>query len=417
MRVDQQAPGSEVPVMVARWPGAEDSGVSGAGHEAASLGEDLFDRWVRADRPWLRVLYRLGWSGIWLVFVGYAISDILDKHWDPLRTALAWASLVLFAVLYMLTMWLATAFQPVRRQPLHLVLYTLFLALTLALTLIFGGNFGGLLIYAGVVTGWTFQARVATPILALLGAFIFSGLAVGYAISDVLFDAFMTMALGATMMFFRGVIWLTIELRAAREEMARLAVAEERLRFSRDLHDVLGHSLSVIALKSQVARRLLRRDPQAAEAALGDLEVVAHDSIAAVREMVTGYRQRSLADELQSAAEVLRAAGIAPQVGDPGMTLDDSSDSLLAWSVREGITNVLRHSGARHCRISIRPEAGGVILEILDDGRGAAAAPQPGGGGSGLRGLRERLAAANGSLEAGARPEGGFRLAVRVPAT
>ena len=378
---------------------------------------DFFDRILRSDSPTLRTFYRLLWPGIWLVFTAYAISDILTKHWDPARTVLAAFSLVVFAFLYMLSMWVATGFRETAVRRARLVPYAVFVALTLTLVLVFGGNFGGLLIYAGVVTGWTLRPRAAAIAVLLLGGFIFCGLAVGYSLGDVLFDAFMTVALGATMMFFRGVIWLTIELRRAREELARLAVAEERLRFSRDLHDVLGHSLSVIALKSQVARRMMARDAPAAEAALSDLEDVAHESLAAVREMVTGYRQRSLTEELQSAREVLDAAGIGVEVGSSPPPLPQPSDSLLAWAVREGVTNVLRHSRARHCRISVAAGGDGVNLEMSDDGIGATSAgASDGRPGTGLSGLRERMSAAGGTVEAGPRPEGGFRLAVHLPA-
>ena len=371
---------------------------------------------VRSDTPWLRTFYPLVWPGIWMLLTSNPISAVLTMHWDPARTALAAFALVVFAVQYKVSMWLATSFQQAAARPARLVPYVLFIALTLTLVLVFGGNFGGLMIYAGVVTGWTLRPRAAITGVLLLGAFIFCGLAAGYSLGDVLFDAFMTVALGSTMMFFRGVIWLTIELRRAREELADLAVAEERLRFSRDLHDVLGHSLSVIALKSQVARRMMGLDRAAAESALGDLEDVAHESLAAVREMVTGYRQRSLADELQNAQEVLDAAGIGVDVGSSAPPLPQASDSLLAWVVREGVTNVLRHSRARHCRIWVASGSDGISLEMSDDGIGATSTAAPEGrGGTGLSGLRERMSAAGGSIEAGPRPEGGFRLAVHLP--
>jgi two-component system sensor histidine kinase DesK len=416
-------PGSEVPTPVLRFtaggPAAAHPAEPGAGHSGGVQG-DLFDRWVRADRPWLGVLYRLGWSGVWLVFVGYPISDIVAAHasWGMAKTVVAGAGLGVFALLYLTAMWLATGFTAAGRRPLQLLPWAALLALAVTLAVVYGGDFPGLLIYTGVATGWTFRPRTATLILALLGGLIFVGLAAGYALGNVLFDAFMTVTLGATMMFFRAVIWLAIELRAARQEVARLAVAGERLRFSRDLHDILGHSLSVIALKSQVARRLMPRDTAAAAAALDELESVAHDSLAAVREMVTGYRQRSLAEELQSAGEVLAAAGIAADVGGARPAISQQSDSLLAWTVREGVTNILRHSRARHCRITVQPDGDGVRLEVSDDGVGASGGDRPIGraSGSGLRGLAERTAAAGGTLDAGPAPGGGFRLAVRVPA-
>ncbi|MBJ7609044.1 MAG: hypothetical protein JF887_06390 [Candidatus Dormibacteraeota bacterium] len=215
------------------------------------------------------------------------------------------------------------------------------------------------------------------------------------------------------MFLVRRLLLLLVDLRTAREEVARLAVSEERLRFSRDLHDVLGHSLSVIALKTQVARRLMGPDPQAAEAALSDVERVAHESLASVREMVTGYRQRSLDDELRSAEEVLGAAGITLEIAGGSTTLAAESDGLLAWAVREGVTNVLRHSRAHHCRIAIVLDDSAVRLDMSDDGVGADGHT----GGTGLRGLRERMAEAGGALDTGPGPDGGgFALRVRLPA-
>jgi len=228
----------------------------------------------------------------------------------------------------------------------------------------------------------------------------------------------MTVALGVTVIFYRAVVWLMIERRRAREEIAHLAVAEERLRFSRDLHDVLGHSLSVIALKSQVARRLIDRDPVAARTSLEELEAVAHESLAAVREMVTGYRQRSLAEELRNADEILTAAGIRVELPGDWLPPAAPADGLLAWAVREGVTNLLRHSRAESCRISIGSDAGRICLEITDNGlgpRGGAESAAAAQGGSGLSGLRERMSAAGGTVEAGAAPGGGFRLRVEVP--
>jgi two-component system sensor histidine kinase DesK len=379
----------------------------------------LLERLSRVDTVGVRILYRLVWPGIWLVFVAYPISDILDGQWSTAKAVLAWALLAAFAALYLASMWLATGFQGEPEPRVRLVPYAAFIALTIGLVLGFGADFGCLLIYAGVVTGWTLRPRAATVGVLLLGALIASGLAVGYSLSEVAFFGFMTVALGATVVFYRAVIWLMIERRRAREEVAHLAVAEERLRFSRDLHDVLGHSLSVIALKSQVARRLLESDPAAARASLEDLEGVAHESLQAVREMVTGYRQLSLTEELRNAEEILSAAGIRAEMPDELPAPPSQVDGLLAWAVREGVTNLLRHSRAHTCRISIHSDAERIRLEISDDGLGAhggAGTVTAGPGGSGLSGLRERMAAAGGTLDAGAGPGGGFRLRVEVPA-
>jgi two-component system, NarL family, sensor histidine kinase DesK len=213
------------------------------------------------------------------------------------------------------------------------------------------------------------------------------------------------------MLAFRRLIATVIELRTARAEVARLAISDERLRISRDVHDILGHSLSVIALKAQVARRLMQSDPEAAAQAIGDVETVARESLVEVRGMVTGYRQRSLADELQGARDVLDAAGIAFAITRGTSVPPAPVDSLLAWTVREGVTNVLRHSRAHHCEISLTSSDTGFTVAIVDDGVGGVA----NAGGTGLHGLRERVGAAGGRVDAGPGDGGGFRLQAYVP--
>ena len=195
----------------------------------------------------------------------------------------------------------------------------------ITLTLVFRGQWSGILVYCGVAAGWTLRWRFLVPVLFALGAFmVVSGALIGYDWADLGFLSFLTVALGFTMLAFRRLIATVIELRTARAEVARLAISDERLRISRDVHDILGHSLSVIALKAQVARRLMQTDPERPpQTQSSDVESVARESLAEVRGMVTGYRQRSLADELQGARDVLDAAGIAFAVtrdthGSPG---------------------------------------------------------------------------------------------------
>jgi len=201
------------------------------------------------------------------------------------------------------------------------------------------------------------------------------------------------------------------QLRQAREEVGRLAVAEERLRFARDLHDLLGHSLSVIVLKSELAGRLGEADPARAAHEIRDVERVAREALREVREAVAGYRQRGLSQELESARVTLDAAGIEARLDNVAGGLPTPVDSTLAWALREGVTNVIRHSRAAHAEVHVVRADGQVELELLDDGVGC----QDCGDGNGLRGLRERVAAREGTVAAGDRPGGGFRLAVRLP--
>ncbi len=231
---------------------------------------------------------------------------------------------------------------------------------------------------------------------------------------------------------------LMVKLNQARAELARTAVAEERLRISRDLHDLLGHSLSLITLKSELAGRMIESDPQRAAKEIAELEAVARRSLAEVRQAVTSYRQPSLAAELAAARRMLASAGIDCRVDAPGSyDLPPEVDALLAWTVREASTNIVRHSGARHARITVTVTGTTASAELTDDGAGPAAgrgtptakgAPgdtqaldsagdlgTPGAPGSGLAGLAERAGRLGGTLLAGARERGGFRVRVAVP--
>ncbi|MFF9582539.1 sensor histidine kinase [Streptomyces achromogenes] len=212
-----------------------------------------------------------------------------------------------------------------------------------------------------------------------------------------------------------SVLW---EAERAREVEARLAVAEERLRFGRDLHDVLGRNLSVISLKSELAVQLARRGrPEAVEQMI-EVQRIAQETQREVRAVVRGYREADLGAELAGAQGVLAAAGIecevrAQQTGG----LPAEVRSALGWVVREAATNVLRHGDANRCLVGLTVREGRAVLTVENDG--AVAAGGSGGGGSGLAGLRERLAAVGGTLEAGHTGPGRdrFRLVADVPLT
>lgn len=210
-------------------------------------------------------------------------------------------------------------------------------------------------------------------------------------------------------------VWLlkaVYELDEARETRARLAVAEERLRFGRDLHDVMGRNLSVIALKSELAVQLARRGrPEAVEQMI-EVQRIAGESQREVRDVVRGYREVDLEVELAGAQGVLSAAGIECRVTGRTAGLPVEVQSALAWVVREATTNVLRHGNAGRCSVGVTVSKGHVVLTVENDG---AAGASDGGGGSGLAGLRERLAAVEGTLDAGHVGEAVFRLVAEVP--
>lgn len=204
------------------------------------------------------------------------------------------------------------------------------------------------------------------------------------------------------------------ELDAARSELARAAVVAERARFARDLHDLLGHTLSVIVVKAEATRRLASKDPDAAAGHAADIESISRDALTEVREVVSGYRSIRLGAELDAARKTLNDAGITPEIRNEIVSLAGQAEGLLGWVVREGVTNVVRHSGADRCTIVARQDGSEAVVEVSDNGSGTrSSAPDPGSG-WGLAGLRERAAALGGRLTASAY-DGGFRLIVRVP--
>jgi two-component system sensor histidine kinase DesK len=191
------------------------------------------------------------------------------------------------------------------------------------------------------------------------------------------------MAASVAVFGLRALMSRNIDLVVAHEENARLAVDNERSRFARDLHDLLGHSLTVITVKAELAQRLLDVDVERARAEIADLEQISRDSLTDVRRAVEGYRDITLPGELIRARAALLAAEIEADL--PNSTDEVPSDlrELFAWAIREGITNVIRHSGASCCQVLLTPTS----VEVRDDGD---AKPSPGGHGSGLDGLRER---------------------------
>jgi two-component system, NarL family, sensor histidine kinase DesK len=209
------------------------------------------------------------------------------------------------------------------------------------------------------------------------------------------------------------------ELHTARRELARLAVIEERLRLSRDLHDLLGQTLSVITLKSELARGLVAEEPARCAQELAEIEQVSRQMLREVRKTVAGYRQPTLANELDGARQLLEAAGIAYDIEQLTEELPPALDAVLAWTVREGITNVIRHSRARHCLLRLTQEQGWIGAEVLNDEEGTEdSLEKRAGQGSGLLGLRERVSVLGGTVEADLLTLSGkphFRLHVELP--
>ena len=196
-----------------------------------------------------------------------------------------------------------------------------------------------------------------------------------------------------------------LALAEARAELARLAAENERIRIARDLHDLLGHSLTTITVKAALARRLGAADPLQALQEIAGVEAIARRSLADVRAAVTGYRDVTLTGEIAAGRELLRAAGISADLPRAVDVVDPAHHELFGWAVREGLTNVVRHSRATSCAVRLS----GCSVEIMDDGAGGTGQP-----GNGLSGLRERVAAAGGVIDAGPLQPGGWRLRVSM---
>ncbi|MFF3484758.1 sensor histidine kinase [Streptomyces sp. NPDC002701] len=272
-------------------------------------------------------------------------------------------------------------------------------------------------------------------VLAIVAGFTVGGavvaLALGVAVPAVVGTSFAVLLtagfLAFTCLFSVWLLDAVYELDAARETRTRLAVAEERLRFGRDLHDVMGRNLAVIALKSELAVQLARRERPEAVDQMIEVQRIARESQREVREVVRGYREADLGAELSGAQGVLTAAGVVCTVTGSAVGLPPAVQSALGWVVREATTNVLRHGDARRCRVSLEPAGDHVVLTVENDGveqpaevpAGASPPERERGrelaGGSGLAGLRERLAAVAGTLEAGPVDGDLFRVVADVP--
>ncbi|MFF3670105.1 sensor histidine kinase [Microtetraspora malaysiensis] len=274
---------------------------------------------------------------------------------------------------------------------------------------------------------------VALPIVACamaVHAWVFTTVPPGGSLATGFYFAITVFVTGFVIYAVTRLVVVTRELERARADLAEAAVLKERLRISRDLHDGLGHSLSAIALKGDLARRLVERDPAVAAGELEELVRVARDAAQDVRQVVRGFREMSLSQEVDRGVALLTAAGVRCHVNLVDVEWSKAVSETLAWGVREGVTNVVRHSRATTCSITTSRRGRAVRLEVVNDGRiegdggpspapgasaGGASAGGRSGGGSGLAGLRERAEQVGGSMVAERVGASGFRLVMEIP--
>ena len=350
-------------------------------------------------------------AGIWLFYLLSPLSTAWQQR-DHVRGWIGIVATLLFAALYLtvfvLMRWrrVGAPFRTPVRASHGVTLVVGQLALGVTMCVAIGQKGDAAAVYIAVTcvmclqTRWAWLAATAVA----FGAYTATIWLPGWERDDgILFG---TLVATLAIWGISQAINRNVEVLAVREENARLALDDERNRFARDLHDILGHSLTVITVKAELANRLIDVDTERARAELADLERLSRDALVDVRRAVEGYRELTLPGELSRARMALSAAEIAADL--PNTTDDVPGDrrELFAWTVREGITNVIRHSGAARCTVVL----GEHQVEIRDDGRGAASATT----GNGLAGLRER-AAALGATVVTRSLDPGFSLKVMVP--
>ncbi len=360
---------------------------------------------TRRRHPGLRWLF----PSIWLIFLADPISALVAKGGVS-----AWVGvglIVLFAACYALA--LPAGWSGHRRR--FLALFGAMVALTVVVAPIAHEGTFSLFIYLAVLLVAGFRRIALWGVVVLTAVAVFLPVWAGWSSFDEnSFENVITLPLVALAMYgFFSLVDTNRALAAARTEVVRLAAENERTRIARDLHDLLGHSLTTITVKVGLARKLAERDGStAAVEELVDVEAVARRSLREVRAAVSGYTEVTLAGELATSRAVLRAAGIGADLPGAIDAVDPTRTELFGWVVREGVTNVVRHSRARVCRITLGP----TWIEVDDDGHGIERLHAGADEGHGLSGLRERVEAVGGVLTSGGGGAGGWRLRVDVPA-
>ncbi len=401
-------PEASGPALVSKPVAADPGGmvatrVPSAGPLAALARSGPFARWMPAlraypvngvedfdSRRWIRARIAA------VVILGFLINPVrtaLSSDWSLPGQILALVAVAAFAACFLTVFWRNTPAMHGNRAPWAL---TGALVIGGALVPVFGRTYLAVLTYF-MLSMLLFNCRTSRWPFIVLGvptaAYLADWWVLGEPPMKPLGLAVQAVLIGTVQAAFYQQIAAKLELRRARAELARLAVTEERLRIARDLHDILGQRLSAVSLKAELAARLAPRDADRAAAEMIEVAGVARAALADVRETVSGYRQMSLAGEVETARALMTAGRI--ELAATICEMPAPLDECAGWVVREAITNVIRHSAAKRCEIHAVNHAGTVIVEVRDDGGGDSAGFAFG---NGLTGLAERVDLAGGVL-------------------
>jgi two-component system, NarL family, sensor histidine kinase DesK len=350
------------------------------------------------------------WPWIWLAYTGFLF---IDPIMEPSRNL--WLGTIAVFVTF-LAIFLGYVRSTDEGRPLRfwMIGATIFLGL-----ITFPWNSGAITFFVYAAGFLPFSIESKRRVLALFFAESLLILGETYLLRapgtfhigwpNAIIGIFLLLIIGGGNIFFAEQKRAECKLRLAQEENVALAAVAERERIARDLHDVLGHTLSVIVLKAELAGRLIESDPQRAAREMADVERTARTALSEVREAIGGYRSQGLTSEMEQARKTLQSAGVALSCESPVPQLNASEETVLCLTVREAVTNIVRHAKATQCRIRFtRSEDGFHSLLITDDG----AQPKIREG-NGLRGMRERVQSLGGRLSITAEP--GVTLLIELP--
>ncbi|HEX5314061.1 MAG TPA: sensor histidine kinase [Gammaproteobacteria bacterium] len=345
----------------------------------------------------------VGWVPyLWLIWIGFFFIPWAAQATSTTTMVATVVAIALFLPLYFRYWWVRSTEGP----------WIIALIAALGCALIpFNSAGGALLIYAGSFAGYSFRPRFTLVVLAALAAVaVGEYVALGLPLIVWIWAPTIILMAGLANMWGAERHRQHCALQRSQDEVKRLATAAERERIGRDLHDLLGHTLTLISVKAELAARLAERDLPGATKEIRELEAIARDALAQVREAVGGYRAGGIAGEIVSARAALRSADVVFEVDAVAGAATLAEEGVLAMIVREAVTNIVRHAQAHHCVLCVRREEAALVLEISDDGRGGVRTE-----GNGILGMRERLRELGGSLKIDSGRQG-TRLRARIPA-